>query len=368
MEELLSLRGEAPEFQLRADSCACSHFDWSRGDSVPYTPEERAGFADELTEKTERIFELGQSVSKAFVEIGYLLLEINNKNLIRFVCIKSQTFLDMGDYGFKVFGFQKSTTYNLMNIVKKFGDGEGGLSFAYKDYSYTQLVYLLPFTGYELKMFTPVATVAEIKELRAGLKKYPLHEWRSSDFGKKITWRSELERVRKAAAEEAVAEKKDKKEERKQGLLAMLSSAEASESEISLPSPQTEVADVSAEELTEVASDSPGEKLIEVRKTLGLKNKEERKKWVEGVFEDASPYLTIPELDLKIYRYVFVNGARLFRFNGVTYWDTWSTEPGREGKIAKYFITDSKCPKFDMCHARSVNQVVDWLTEHGKEI
>lgn len=362
MEELLELRGQAPEFQLRADSCACSYFDWSRGESVLYTPEERAGFVDELTGKTQRIFELGQSVSKAFVEIGYLLREIKNKNLIRFACIKSQSFTDLDDFAFKVFGFKPRTTYYLLRIVEEFGDGEGGLSKDFRDYSYTQLVNLLPFTGYERKMFTPKATVAEIKELRAGLKKYPLHDWRSSDFGKTITWRSELERVRKAAAEEAVAEKKDKKEERKQGLLAMLSSAEASEPEISSPSPQTEAADVPAETVTESVPAAVG------KERLDLKNKEERKKWVEDVFEDACPYLTIPELDLKIYRYVFVNGARLFRFNGVTYWETWSTEPGREDTVAKYFITDSKCPKFDMCRARSVNQVVDWLTEHGKEI
>lgn len=362
MEELLSLRGQAPEFQLRADSCACSHFDWPRGESVLYTPEERAGFVDELTEKTKRIFELGRSVSKAFVEIGYLLREINNNYLIRFACIRSQTFEDMGDFGFKVFGFQKSTTYNLMRVVDTFGDGDGGLLCQYQDYSYTQLVNLLPFTGYERKMFTPEVTVAEIKELRAGLKKFPLKEWRGSDFGKTITWRSELERVRKAAAEEAVAEKKEKKEERTRGFLEMLSSAESSEPEISSPSPQTEAAEVPAETVTESVPAAVGKNRLE------LKNREERKKWVEGVFEGASPYWTISELDLKIYRYVFANGAKLYRFNGVTYWEAWSTEPGREDTTSKYFITDSKCPKFDMCRARSVNQVVDWLTEHGKEI
>lgn len=367
MDELLSLRGESPEFQLRADSCACSYFDWSAGAMVTYTPEERVGFVDELTEKTKRIFELGRSVSKAFVEIGYLLWEIKGKNLIRFACIRSQTFDDMGDFGFKVFGFQKSTTYNLISIVTEFGNGEGGLRKAYQDYSQTQLVCLLPFTGYERKMFTPEATVAEIKELRAGLKKYPLKEWRGSDFGKTITWRSELERIRKAAAEDAVAEKKEKKEERTRGFLEMLSSAESPEPEISSLSPQTEAADVPAEELAEAASDPPEGK-VELRKKLELKNREERKKWVEGVFEGASPYWTISELDLKIYRYVFANGAKLYRFNGVTYWEVWSTEPGREDTTSKYFITDSKCPKFDMCRARSVNQVVDWLTEHGKEI
>lgn len=365
MEELLALRGEAPEFQLSAFGPR-KHFVPALG-YVDYTPEERVGFVDELTEKTKRIFELGKSVSRAFIEIGYLLREIVDKNLLQFASIKSQVFADVYDFAFMIFGFQKSTTYNLISIVREFGDGEGGLAFAYKDYSYSQLVCLLPFASYERKMFTPVATVAEIKELRAGLKKYPLHDWCSSDFGKTITWRSELERVRKAAAEEAVAKKKDRKQERTQGLLEMLSSVERTESESSA-SPQVAAADVPTEEVIEVVSDAPKEKNVELRKKLELKNREERKKWVESVFDGASPYWTISELDLKIYRYVFVNGAKLFRFNGVTYWEAWSTEQVREDTVAKYFITDSMCPKFDMCRARSVNQVVDWLTEHGKEI
>lgn len=362
MEELLELKGNAPEFQLRADSCACRHFDPSRGESVLYTPEERAGFVDELTEKTQRIFELGQSVSRAFVEIGYLLLEIKKKNLIRFACIKSQTFIGIDDFAFKVFGFQKSTTYNLMRIVEEFGDREGGLSEDYRGYSQTQLVCLLSFSYSERKMFTPVATVAEIKELRAGLKKYPLGCVQFSDFGKKITWRTELERVRKAAAEEAVAEKKGKKEERTQGLLSMLALAETGDAVIYSPSPKTEAADAPVVALAETIPEAPK------GKKLGLKNREERKKWVETVFDGATPFMTIPELDLKIYRYEFVNGARLFRLDGVTYWEAWSTEPGREDRVSKYFITDSKFPKFDLLRGKSVNQVVDWLTEQGKEI
>lgn len=363
MEELLELKGNAPEFQLRADSCGFRHFDPSRRESVLYTPEERAGFVDELTEKTQRIFELGESVSRAFIEIGYLLREIKDKNLIRFACLKSQTFIGIDDFAFKVFGFQKSTTYNLINIVAEFGDREGGLSEDYRGYSQTQLVCLLPFSYYERKMFTPEATVAEMKELRAGLKKYPLHDCRSSDFGKKITWRTELERVRKAAAEEAVAEKKDKKEERTQGLLSMLASAEGSGAAISSPSPKTEAADVPAEAMTETVSEAPK------GKKLGLKNREERKKWVKTVFDGVAPFMTISELDLKIYRYEFVNGARLFRFDGFTYSETWyPTANVIEETVTKYFITDDKRPKFDFCHPLSVNQVVDWLTEQGKEI
>ena len=168
MEELLSLRGQVPEFQFSTYRGSASYFDPERRVFVPYTPEERVAFVDELTEKTKRIFELGESVSKAFVEIGYLLLEIKKKNLVWYVSIKSQVFTDIDDFAFKVFGFQRSTTYNLMSIVREFGDGEGGLSEDFRAYSYTQLVNLLPFVGYERKMFTPEATVAEIKELRAG--------------------------------------------------------------------------------------------------------------------------------------------------------------------------------------------------------
>ncbi len=355
MEELLALQGQPPEFQLC--DYAPYHFDLS-GCYVHYTSEECAAFAEELREKTKRIFELGRLVSKAFVEIGYLLWEIRNDRLYLFASIKSQTFDGIEDFAFKVFGFQKSTTYNLIRIIEEFGDRMGGLSEDYRDYSYSQLVELAPLQPSQRIIIKPDATVSEIREMRKGMKKHPAYY--VPNRGK--SWREILMWFRERDAEEAVAEKKEKKEERTRGFLEMLSSAESSEPEISSPSPQTEAAEVPAETVTESVPAAVGKNRLE------LKNREERKKWVEGVFEGASPYWTISELDLKIYRYVFVNGAKLYRFNGVTYWEAWSTEPGREDTTSKYFITDSKCPKFDMCRARSVNQVVDWLTEHGKEI
>lgn len=101
---------------------------------------------------------------------------------------------------------------------------------------------------------------------------------------------------------------------------------------------------------------------------LDLKNKKAREEKLQHIFDGAKPWREIPELDLKIYRYDFINGTALLRVHGVTYWDTWSMQPGREDRITQYFIMDETRPKFDMTAHKSSNQVVDWLTRHAKEI
>lgn len=65
------------------------------------------------------------------------------------------------------FGFKKSTTYNLLNIVKKFGTVENGMITynsvcKYTDYSYKQLVCMLGLSAEQLEKITPDTTIAEI--------------------------------------------------------------------------------------------------------------------------------------------------------------------------------------------------------------
>lgn len=323
--------------------------------------EERRAWLQTLQERTEKIYACGRNVAASYVEIGYQLHCISQGNLWKYASIKSQTFQDIFDFAFKVFGFSKTVTYGLMNVVDAYAE-KGVLKPEYEGYSYSQLVELLPFGTNERKMFTPEATVAEIREIRKGRRLYPYSKtYYLADFGTKITWESELKRIRAEAAkvaEREAKEKAEKKSERSKGLIEMLDEALAQKASVA----ESASGSVPAASVAEPVPEEPEEK------KLGLKNREARKKWVESVFDGASPHLTIPELDLEIYRYVFANGARLFRFDGVTYWETWSTEPGKEDKVAKYFITDNKCPKFDMCRSRSVNQVVDWLTEHAQEL
>ena len=65
------------------------------------------------------------------------------------------------------FGFKKSTTYNLLNIVKKFGTVEDGMITyksvcKYTNYSYTQLVCMLGLSSEHLETITPDTKISEI--------------------------------------------------------------------------------------------------------------------------------------------------------------------------------------------------------------
>lgn len=107
-----------------------------------------------------------ESVSKKFLELGYFLDRANEK----------QSYLDYGfdnlyDYTKVCFSIGKTTTKNFINLFKKFalvnycGDSYCNLKLKdeYKDYSYSQLVELLPVPEDELEKYTSSMTVAEIR-------------------------------------------------------------------------------------------------------------------------------------------------------------------------------------------------------------
>lgn len=68
-------------------------------------------------------------------------------------------------------GFKKSTTYNMINIVKRFGrpDIYGSISyqtFVNLDYSYSQLCEMLSLSDKQLESVTPQTTVKELREMK----------------------------------------------------------------------------------------------------------------------------------------------------------------------------------------------------------
>lgn len=68
-------------------------------------------------------------------------------------------------------GFKKSTTYNMINIVKRFGrpDTYGSISyqtFVNLDYSYSQLCEMLSLSDKQLESVSPQTTVKELREMK----------------------------------------------------------------------------------------------------------------------------------------------------------------------------------------------------------
>lgn len=98
---------------------------------------------------------------KLYISVAYKVYEIyyyetykeKYKNIVK--CCENE------------FGFKKSTTYNLLNIVKKFGTVENGMITyksvcKYTDYSYKQLVCMLGLSSEQLEKITPDTKISEI--------------------------------------------------------------------------------------------------------------------------------------------------------------------------------------------------------------
>ena len=358
MEELLELKQDAPEFGLSVSERACtSSWKWngSEFESVIVPEEDRRTYVRELTERTREIFKLGRGIAESFIEIGWQLYAVKEKSLYQYACIKAQEFSDIYDFAYKVFGFCKTTTVNLIGIVEQFGERGGpGLIKEWSGYSYSQLVELLPFASDERKLFTPAATVAEMREIRKGRKMYPLYN-ASGEFGKSITWETELKRIRAAEVSAVEAEAKakaEKKAERPGGLLSLLSAGENGNGDHG----SAFVEASAGEAVSEIVKD---ERYILRGKImsgkLGLKNKHEREAWLLHLFEDhPEPYLDLPELRIKIWRYDFENGASLI-IAGDLHDCCDILEPG-----------SPDCAWNMRGYTRA--QVVEWLTSHAKEV
>ena len=125
----------------------------------------------------------GQKVVTSYIEIGKSLIRIETDRLYAYVHRKCESYSEIFDFSFKVFGFAKSTTYNLMGVAKRFSDDvSDGVNPRYK------------VRDDQIERFTPDATVQEIRELR----KY----WDRYGYDDQSTWSVELQRCRQRAAEE----------------------------------------------------------------------------------------------------------------------------------------------------------------------
>lgn len=69
----------------------------------------------------------------------------------------------------KRFGLDKSQVSRYMNIVDEFGDRENGFKDEWKDYSYSQLVELLPLSADERKKVEPTWTIKQIRDYKKRL-------------------------------------------------------------------------------------------------------------------------------------------------------------------------------------------------------
>lgn len=158
---------------------------------------------------TKAISDYSRSVADGFIGIGLELSKLSKSPNVLSDCGYS----DIYDYGERAFGFKRTSVKNFIAVYDRFGDkslSNGAIDDKYDDYSFTQLVELLPVD--DVSSYKPDMTVLEIRDKKildrvssqkTGLEDYlvggikgmlsayskvsvspiEVDSWRQSDFG-----------------------------------------------------------------------------------------------------------------------------------------------------------------------------------------
>ena len=355
MEEVLNF-GEMPK--LEKSQTQFYLFDGSR--SRYLSGEEIDARVEALKTRVERIFQLGKRVVSSFIEIGQILVDINKDQAFQVVRNKHETYSSIEDFAYKIFGFCRSTTYNLMNVAKRFAM-DGKILPVYQDYTYSKLVQFVPLETERIQRFTPEVTVQEIKELRKG--------WELYGYDGTKTWQEELHRVReRAAAEVPEREKKN----RNAGLIELLTGS----TEAPKPQPSEDQAAAQSPAEAPAAAPEPVTVLpliaVPAKEMHVFKNDAERKEFISWKNAATWPvYIKIEEFNLHYHRMEFANGAVVIAAFGGEYSgfdrSTGKYDIYQKDKPYRLFLQTPEKPEFDM-NGTSPSAVVDYMKAHRDEI
>ena len=126
-----------------------------------------------LEQATEEIKSCIKNIRQNFFKLGVMLSAIKDSEDIKtiFNWKLGRECKNVYEYAEQEFKLSKSTTANLMGIVKRFGNLNKSLKKEYEPYLYTQLVEMLPLTSEQLELVSPDMSSREIKALKKiGLK------------------------------------------------------------------------------------------------------------------------------------------------------------------------------------------------------
>lgn len=120
-----------------------------------------------LEQLEESIRNSVKHINGKFVFIGHLLMTIDEEKLYRntYSGVADKYCEDIYRYAFVRFGVKKSTTANLIAVAKTFAHF-GELDKKYKEFSYSQLVEMLPMTETDRAKVKPEMTIKQIRELK----------------------------------------------------------------------------------------------------------------------------------------------------------------------------------------------------------
>lgn len=110
------------------------------------------------------------TIQESAIYIGYALMDICDQRLYETVVSQStgDCCKNIFQYAFQELDLSKTTTYNLMAVAEHFSNGFQGLKSEYKNYSFSQLVELLPMSAQERKYADPRMSIKDLRALKKG--------------------------------------------------------------------------------------------------------------------------------------------------------------------------------------------------------
>lgn len=121
----------------------------------------------QLEQLEESIRSSVKHINGKFVFIGHLLQRIEEERLFRntYSGVADKYCADVYRYAFVRFGLKKTTTFNLIAVAKEFASF-GELNKKWKEFSFSQLVELLPMSETDRAKVKPEMTIKQIRELK----------------------------------------------------------------------------------------------------------------------------------------------------------------------------------------------------------
>lgn len=125
------------------------------------------GMLSLLTSDIMKINACLKNVTDNYVTIGQILSETKRRETIEKTHFKG--YKNIAEFALDEFGFERTTTYNLIAVYEKFFRNQK--ENLYKNFKYTHLVYMLTMTEEQLQKCNFQMTVREIKEIKLSLDK-----------------------------------------------------------------------------------------------------------------------------------------------------------------------------------------------------
>lgn len=126
-----------------------------------------------LEQTTEEIKTCIKNIRQKFFTLGVKLSDIKNSEEIKtvFNWKLGRECKNIYEYAEQEFKLSKTTTFNLIGIVERFGNLKSSLKKEYEPYVYSQLCEMLPLTSEQLDLVSPDMSKREIRALKkVGLK------------------------------------------------------------------------------------------------------------------------------------------------------------------------------------------------------